>query len=390
MREIILLKMGEVVLKGLNRPQFEHKLIKDATLRLSRFGEFKIYGLQSAVYCEPLGDADLDGAFNAARKIFGVNSVSRAVSCPKNIEDIAKTAISYTASLMSAARSFKVESKRADKRFPMTSIEISRYVGGELADAFPNTAVDVHDPELTVCVEIRDYEAFIHAGGVPGAGGLPFGTSGSAVSLLSGGIDSPVSTFMMARRGLKIIPVHFFSHPYTSQLAKEKVIELTRVLSEYCGRLKLEIVPFTRIQEEIRKNCPEAAFTIIMRRFMMRIAEKIAIYNGCGAVITGENLGQVASQTMEAMTVTEAACGLPVFRPLIGMDKREITENAVKIGTFGTSILPYEDCCTVFTPRRPKTKPRLDEIIEYEKKLNTAALCDEAFGGIEQFIIHNV
>ena len=285
---------------------------------------------------------------------------------------------------MESARSFKVESKRSDKAFPMTSIELSQYVGGELADAYPDTAVDVHDPELTVHIEVRDLAAYVHAAPVPGAGGMPVGSNGVAVTLLSGGIDSPVSTYMIAKRGVRLIPVHFFSFPYTSQQAKDKVVELGRQLTAYCGRMTMEVVPFTHIQEEIRDKCPEEYFTLIMRRFMMRIAQHIAEANGAKAIVTGENLGQVASQTMEAMASTQAVTHLPVLQPLIGMDKEEIITIARKIGTFDTSILPYEDCCTVFTPRHPRTRPQVSEVEAAESALDVDTLVQEAIQGIER------
>ena len=285
---------------------------------------------------------------------------------------------------MEEAKSFKVETRRADKSFPMTSIQVSQYVGGELADRFPDTKVDVHEPELTVHVEIRDYSAYVHGPAVRGAGGMPVGSNGRAVTLLSGGIDSPVSSYMIAKRGVQLIPVHFFSFPYTSELAKEKVLDLAKILTDWCGRLTVEIVPFTHIQEEIRSKCPEELFTLIMRRFMMRISQKIADSNGCSALVTGENLGQVASQTMQAMAVTEECVSLPVLRPLVGMDKREIIAIARDIGTFDTSILPYEDCCTVFTPRHPRTKPNLAEILEAEAALDVDALVDEALKNTER------
>ena len=288
---------------------------------------------------------------------------------------------------MRAAASFKVESKRSDKRFPMTSIQLSQYVGGLLAEAFPETKVDVHDPELTVNLEVRDYAAYVHGPSVPGAGGMPVGSNGRAVTLLSGGIDSPVSTYMIAKRGVAVIPVHFFSFPYTSELAKEKVLTLAKQLTRWCGRLMVEIVPFTRIQEEIRDKCPEEYFTLIMRRFMMRIAEEIAELNGAKALITGENLGQVASQTMEAMAATEECVTLPVLRPLVALDKEEIITIARRIGTFETSILPYEDCCTVFTPRHPRTKPRVADVIEAEKELDIDGLVKEAVANIERVVL---
>ena len=385
MNDIILLKLGEIVLKGLNRKSFEQKLMSNVRRRLEPVGKFRVYCLQSTVYVEAQEDgADMDAAFEALKKVFGVIKLSRAAACEKDKDAIAKLAIEYLREDMERVRSFKVESKRSDKAFPMTSIELSQYVGGELADAYPDTAVDVHDPELTVHIEVRDLAAYVHAAPVPGAGGMPVGSNGVAVTLLSGGIDSPVSTYMIAKRGVRLIPVHFFSFPYTSQQAKDKVIELGRQLTAYCGRMTMEVVPFTHIQEEIRDKCPEEYFTLIMRRFMMRIAQHIAEANGAKAIVTGENLGQVASQTMEAMASTQAVTHLPVLQPLIGMDKEEIITIARKIGTFNTSILPYEDCCTVFTPRHPRTRPKLSEVEAAESALEIEALVQEAIQGIER------
>ena len=384
MNDIILLKLGEIVLKGLNRKSFEQKLMGNIRRRLAPLGNFRVYCLQSTVYVEGEEGADMDAAFEAMKQVFGVISLSRAAPCEKNKEAIAKLAIEYLRDEMESARSFKVESKRSDKAFPMTSIELSQYVGGELADAYPDTAVDVHDPELTVHIEVRDLAAYVHAAPVPGAGGMPVGSNGVAVTLLSGGIDSPVSTYMIAKRGVRLIPVHFFSFPYTSQQAKDKVVELGRQLTAYCGRMTMEVVPFTHIQEEIRDKCPEEYFTLIMRRFMMRIAQHIAEANGAKAIVTGENLGQVASQTMEAMASTQAVTHLPVLQPLIGMDKEEIITIARKIGTFDTSILPYEDCCTVFTPRHPRTRPQVSEVEAAERVLDIDALVQEAIQGIER------
>ena len=384
MNDIILLKLGELVLKGLNRKSFEQKLMGNIRRRLAPLGNFRVYCLQSTVYVEGEEGADMDAAFEAMKQVFGVISLSRAAPCEKNKEAIAALAIEYLRDEMESARSFKVESKRSDKAFPMTSIELSQYVGGELADAYPDTAVDVHDPELTVHIEVRDLAAYVHAAPVPGAGGMPVGSNGVAVTLLSGGIDSPVSTYMIAKRGVRLIPVHFFSFPYTSQQAKDKVIELGRQLTAYCGRMTMEVVPFTHIQEEIRDKCPEEYFTLIMRRFMMRIAQHIAEANGAKAIVTGENLGQVASQTMEAMASTQAVTHLPVLQPLIGMDKEEIITIARKIGTFDTSILPYEDCCTVFTPRHPRTRPQVSEVEAAESALDVEALVQEAIQGIER------
>ena len=384
MNDIILLKLGEIVLKGLNRKQFERKLLSNLAYRLSKIGKFDISCLQSTVYVSAKEEnTDMDAAFEACRHVFGIISLSRAAACSKDKDEISRLAIEYLRDDMLKAKSFKVESKRSDKSFPMSSIELSQYVGGELSEAYPECKVDVHNPELTVVVEIRDLAAYVHGTPVTGAGGMPVGSNGVAVTLLSGGIDSPVSTYMIARRGVRLIPVHFFSFPYTSIQAKEKVIELASLLTEYCGKMTIEIVPFTHIQEEIRDKCPEEYFTLIMRRFMMRIAEKIAIETGARGIVTGENLGQVASQTMEAMCVTRAVTTLPVIQPLIGMDKEEIIKKARKIGTFDTSILPYEDCCTVFTPRHPRTKPRLKDVEEIEKILDVDGLVEEALSGLE-------
>ena len=385
MNDIILLKQGEIVLKGLNRRNFEQKLIANVVRRLRPYGSFKVYALQSTIYVEPQEEnCDMDGAFEALQTVFGVIAITRAAACEKDPDAIAAKAIEYLAEDMSAARSFKVESKRSDKRFPLTSIELSQHVGGLLSEAFPDTEVDVRSPELTVHVEVRDLAAYVHSSPLPGAGGMPVGSNGRAVTLLSGGIDSPVSSYMIAKRGVHLIPVHFFSFPYTSEAAKEKVLTLTEKLTAYCGKLMVEIVPFTRIQEEIRDKCPEEYFTIIMRRFMMRIAQRIAEDNGCGAIVTGENLGQVASQTMSAMAVTEAVTDLPVLRPLIGFDKAEIVSLARKIDTFETSILPYEDCCTVFTPRHPKLRPSIAECEEIEKALDMEELIEDAIKNIER------
>ncbi len=368
MNDILLLKLGEIVLKGLNRKSFEQKLMGNIRRRLVPIGKFKVSCMQSTVYVEALEeDADMDAAFEAVQKVFGVVKISRAAACEKDKDAIARLAIDYLREDMRRAKSFKVESKRSDKSFPMTSIQLSQYVGGELAEAYPNCAVDVHEPELIVNLEIRDLAAYVHAQPVNGAGGMPVGSNGVAVTLL-----------------VRLIPVHFFSFPYTSQQAKEKVIELTKLLTAWCGRMTLEVVPFTHIQEEIRDKCPEEYFTLIMRRFMMRIAERIALSNGAKAIVTGENLGQVASQTMEAMASTQAVLSLPVLQPLIGMDKEEIVQMSRKIGTFDTSILPYEDCCTVFTPRHPRTRPSVAEVETAESALDVEALVEEALQGIER------
>ena len=385
MNDIILVKLGELVLKGLNRRRFEQKLQSNIRRRLEKIGNFKVYCLQSTIYVEGKDEtADMDAAMEVLGKIFGIVSIVRAAACEKDKDAIVERAKEYLREDMLNAKSFKVESKRSDKAFPMTSIQISQYVGGELAEAFPDTAVDVHNPELTVHIEVRDLAAYVHAAPVPGAGGMPVGSNGVALTLLSGGIDSPVSTYMIAKRGVRLIPVHFFSFPYTSQQALDKVVELAEELTDYCGRMTIEVVPFTHIQEEMRDKVPEEYFTLVMRRFMMRIATRIAEANGASAIVTGENLGQVASQTMEAMASTQAVTNLPVLQPLIGMDKEEIITIARKIGTFDTSILPYEDCCTVFTPRHPRTHPKLSEVEAAESALDIDGLVEEALAGIER------
>ena len=380
--DIILLKQGEIVLKGLNRREFEIRLVSNIRRRLKTFGEFRVYSMQSAVYAEPQGECDMEAALEAAMTVFGLNTVQRAAACEKDKDAIFAAAVSYLGPQLEAARSFKVESKRADKRFPMSSIELSQYVGGLLHERYPHLKPDMHTPEIVVNVEVRDLAAYVHGPAIQGAGGLPLGVGGRMAALLSGGIDSPVAMYMMAKRGVRIIPVHFFSHPYTSEMSKEKVLKLAGILTDYCGKMKVEIVPFTHIQEEIRSRCPEGLLTVITRRFMMRISERIAALNGCTALVTGENLGQVASQTPEALAVTEQCVSLPIFRPVIALDKKEIVDIARRIGTYETSILPYEDCCTIFTPRRPRTKPRLSEVLAAEAALDVEALVAEALGGV--------
>lgn len=383
MKEVLLLKCGEIILKGLNRKSFEDKLLGNIKRRLKHVANCEIYMRQSVIYVWINEEDDADAVVDATSKIFGINLICRAAVCEKNIEAMQKTAEEYLADKIANAKSFKVETKRGDKRFPMTSIQVSQHIGGELAFKYKHMKPDMHNPELTVYFEIRDEYAFVHSGAVAGAGGMPVGTNGKAAMLLSGGIDSPVAGYMMSKRGLELVAVHFFSYPYTSERAKEKVIELAEIMTAYTGRMPLIVVPFTKIQEQIRENCHEELFTLIMRRFMMRIAEKLAIQNGCGGLITGESLGQVASQTMPAMAVTGVVCELPVFRPVIGMDKEEIIKIARKIGTFETSILPYEDCCTVFTPKHPNTKPKMYKILQEESKLDVDSLVNEAVSAVE-------
>ena len=388
MREIMLLKQGEMVLKGLNRRGFEEKLMGNAKRRLKKYGQFRVYTRQSATYVEPVNDdCDFEGAWEAMQKLFGVVGLCRAASCPKDKDAIVACAKEYLGDKLSAAHTFKVETKRADKTFPLNSIQLSQYVGGELDDFYPNLTADMHDPEVTVHVEVRDYEAFVHADPEPGAGGLPIGVGGRALSLLSGGIDSPVASWMIAKRGVIVDMIHFYSYPYTSPEAKEKVLDLARLLVPYTGKQCVHVVPFTKIQEDLRRSCPEELFTILMRRFMMRIACRVAEKNGIQALVTGESVGQVASQTLDAMACTNAVCTVPVLRPLVGMDKEEIVRISRKIGTFETSILPYEDCCTVFTPKHPKTKPHVEDLVEAEKSLDVEALVNEAVTGIERVML---
>ena len=385
MNEIILLKLGEMVLKGLNRRSFEDKLQANIHRRLWPYGQFKVYTRQSTTYVEPKNDdCDVEGAFEALKKVFGIVGLSLARPCEKDKDAIVAACRQFLDDKLSAARTFKVESKRADKSFPMNSIQLSQYVGGELDELYPHLKVDVHHPELTVYVEIRDFAAYVHADPEPGAGGLPVGINGRAVSLLSGGIDSPVSSWMIAKRGVALDMVHFFSYPYTSPEAKEKVIQLARDLLPYTGRLVVHVVPFTAIQEELRRSCPEELFTIIMRRFMMRISQEVAKRCGAKALVTGECLGQVASQTMDAMICTGAVVQLPVLRPCIGMDKEEIVQISRRIGTYNTSILPYEDCCTVFTPRHPRLRPILSEVEAAEAGLDIDGMVKAAVDGIER------
>ena len=388
MKEIFLLKLGEIVLKGTNKRQFENKLRQNIRRRMRPYGNFDVYLMQSTVYVEPMDDeADVEGAWEACRCIFGLVSLCRCRPCEKDLDSIYEAVEAYLGDDLDCAKSFKVESKRSDKRFPLTSIGISQAIGGRLAEAHPTCTVDVHNPEYTVYVEVRDLAAYVHGPAVPGAGGLPTGVGGRAMCLLSGGIDSPVAAYMMAKRGVEVECVHFFSYPYTSQLARDKVMELARLVTKYCGRMTVNVVSFTQIQEAIRDNCPEEFFTLIMRRFMMEISQRIAKDDGCGALITGENLGQVASQTMEAMAVTGAVVDIPIFMPLVGMDKEEIITISRKIGTFETSVLPYEDCCTVFTPKHPKTKPTLGQLLNAEKNLDREALIQEALASVEKIAV---
>ncbi|MBQ8135315.1 MAG: tRNA 4-thiouridine(8) synthase ThiI [Clostridia bacterium] len=384
MKEVILIKLGEIVLKGLNRKNFEDRLVKNIKHRLHKIGAFKVKNSQSIITVTPVfDDIDIDDAADCISKIFGIATFSRACVAEKDIENIKETAAAYLKDQFGMIGSFKVEAKRSDKKFPFTSPEIAREVGGYLADTFPDVTVDVHHPDAVVTVEIRDDAAYIHSGVLKGAGGIPVGTGGKAAILISGGIDSPVAAYMMAKRGIELTAVHFASPPYTSERAEEKVVELLRRVSAYSGQMTMYTVPFTKLQEEIRDKCHEEYFTIIMRRFMMTIAEKIAENNDCKALITGESLGQVASQTIGAIACTDNACTMPVFRPLIGMDKEEIIGISRKIDTFDISIQPYEDCCTVFTPKHPRTRPVLKNVIAEQNKIDFAPLIQEAVENVK-------
>ncbi|MEE1319667.1 MAG: tRNA uracil 4-sulfurtransferase ThiI [Ruminococcus sp.] len=385
MKEIILLKDGEIVLKGLNRRAFEDVLKKNIKGAIRSLGSFEISSAQSIIYVKPLSDdIDLDEVCERVSRVFGIVSYSRAAVCEeKTLESVMQTAPVYLEKELKNAKTFKVEAKRSDKKFPYKSPEICRELGGEILSKFPHLKVDVHNPDVTVNVEIRDFGAYVHGAPLKGAGGIPVGTSGRAAILISGGIDSPVAAYMMAKRGIKLTAIHFASPPYTSKRAEDKVVRLLRKVSRYAGRLTMYTVPFTKIQERLKDECPEELFTIIMRRLMMEMSEKIALDNDCSALITGESLGQVASQTIGALGCTNEATDMVIFRPLIGMDKQEIIDISYKIDTFETSIEPYEDCCTVFTPKHPRTKPVLKYVKEAQEKADFAPLIEEALQNLK-------
>ena len=382
MKEILLCKYGEIVLKGANRRFFEETLCKTLRFRAKHYGNFTITRSQSTLVIEPTDEfADIDGMFESASKIFGIVGISRCAVCEKDMKSIEATVREYVPQFLVGKKTFKVIAKRSDKRFPLDSMKICAEVGGYVLSSVPHVRVDVHDPEIVVHVEIREFGAYIHAGQFKGAGGMPVGTNGKALLLLSGGIDSPVAGYMIAKRGVQIDAVHFESFPYTSERAREKVLELAREVAQYAGSFNVHVVSLTHIQEELVKTCEEDYFTLLLRRYMMAIADRLAHRLGCGGLITGESLGQVASQTMQAIGVTDPVATLPVFRPCIGLDKEEIIRIARKIGTFETSIQPYEDCCTVFTPKHPRTRPELEKVLEQERKLDFEALVQEALDG---------
>ncbi len=379
MKELLLCKYGEIVLKGANRKFFEDSLCRELRHRAKMYGNFDIYRSQSTIYISPLDeDADMDGMFSTARKVFGIVAVARCAVAEKNIEDISRVAREYLPPMLAGKRTFKVVGKRSDKSFPLGSMEVAAEIGGVILETMPHLKVDVHNPEIEVRVEIREFGAYIHAGHFSGAGGMPVGTNGKAMLLLSGGIDSPVAGYMIAKRGVRLEAVHFESFPYTSERARQKVLDLAKIVSEYSGTIPVHVVSLTHIQEELVKHCNEDYFTLLLRRYMMKIATILAEKRDCGALVTGESLGQVASQTMKALAVTDCMADRPVFRPCIGMDKEEIVQIARKIDTFETSILPFEDCCTVFTPKHPKTKPDPEKVAAEEAKLPFDALVEEA------------
>lgn len=384
MKEIILIKDGEISLKGLNRRSFEDVLKKNIKNALYGLGKFKITSAQSTIYVTPLTeDTDLDEVCGRISRVFGIVSFSRAAVCEKNMEQILPAAAAYLSEELLQAHTFKVEARRSDKKFPLKSPEICREAGSKILEAYPHLKVDVHHPDITVYIEVRDFGTYIHGNSIKGAGGIPVGTGGNAAILISGGIDSPVAAYMMAKRGVKLTAVHFASPPYTSERAEQKVVKLLKKVSRYSGPMTMYTVPFTKLQETIKAQCPEELFTIIMRRLMMQISEKIARDKDCAALITGESLGQVASQTIQALNCTNDAANMVVFRPLIGMDKQEIIDISYKIDTFETSIEPYEDCCTVFTPKHPRTKPVLQYVQEAQNAVDFAPLIDEALNNLK-------
>lgn len=388
-QEVILLKLGEIALKGLNRRTFEDALLKNIRRRLKDAGNFTVSSVQSTIYVVPEDEeADMDLAEERCSKVFGVVGYTRAGEAEKDLGKIQEKAAEYLRDVLEEVSAFKVECKRSDKKFPYKSPEISAEVGAYLLEKFPHLSVNVHEPDITVWVEIRENCAYVHSDAKPGAGGIPVGTGGKAAILISGGLDSPVAAWQMAKRGVELTAIHFASPPYTSELAHEKVVRLLKKVSEYAGRIKMITVNFTKLQEAIRDNCQEDLGTVILRRFMLKAAERIAKEEGCSALITGESLGQVASQTIQAIACTDAVASMPVFRPLIGMDKSEIVKIAYRIDTYDISIEPYEDCCTIFTPKHPRTRPILHFVEDAERAIDGEALLSEALESVETTTIY--
>ncbi len=391
MKQLIICYLGEVVLKGLNKSSFEAQIMKAIRLRVKNLGEFKIYKSQSVIYVEPIDEfCDIDTAYDKIRKIFGIATISKAIIVKKDFEEITNTVLENFSDVLAASKTFKVTAKRSDKNFGMTSTEIARELGGRILSKNYHLKVDVHNPQTMVMVEIRETAAYVHLGKQKAAGGMPVSSSGKAALMLSGGIDSPVAAYMMAKRGLSLMAVHFASPPYTSQRAKQKVVSLCEKLVDYTGKMPLLIVEFTTVQEYIRDNGVPELFTVLMRRSMMRITEILSDRYGAGAIVTGESLAQVASQTLSAIRATNQSVDMPILRPLIGMDKTEIVSISREIDTYETSILPYEDCCTIFTPAHPKTKPKMEEILGAEEKMDMQKLLqleNEAIESIERIFI---
>ena len=390
MKEIILCKYGELILKGLNRGYFESTMVREIKERLKDLGKCEIKYSQSIVRIEPDDSEeyfDIDEAVRRVSHVFGIATITRGIATEKSLDKIIEAAKAYLPDKLIGYKTFKVEGKRSDKNFPLTSPELSGEVGAAILSTVRGIHVDVKNPDVIVRVEIRENHAYITAGFEKAAGGMPAGTAGKALLLLSGGIDSPVAGYMIARRGAIIEALHFESFPYTSELARDKVLRLADEVCEYTGKMKVHIVSLTKIQEEMRKAGIDEYFTLLLRRTMMRLANRVAASHGCQAIVTGEALGQVASQTMQALTVTNDVAEFPVFRPCIGMDKEDIINVARKIGTFETSIEPYEDCCTVFTPKHPKTRPVLEKLLVEEQKIDFEALENEAFETLNTVVI---
>lgn len=384
LKKLVLVRYGEIILKGYNRPVFEDALIKNIKRAIADEGNVNITKAQATIYIEPLeSDMQIDAIVEKLKKVFGIVSIVVAYKTEKSIDAVEQEIKESFDAVLRGAETFKVEAKRADKKFPLKSPEICAEVGGRILSKYHHLKVDVNNPEVTIHVEIREGYAYVHTGREKGTGGMPVGTNGKAMLLLSGGIDSPVAGYMIGKRGVKLEAIHFFSYPYTSDRAKDKVLKLAQIIGDFMGGIKVHIVPFTDIQLEIRDKCPEEHLTLVMRRFMMQISQKIAEKRGCQALVTGESIGQVASQTMSALAVTDDAVSIPVFRPLIGMDKEEIVEISRNIDTFETSILPYEDCCTVFTPKHPTTKPKIEKIVMSQNLLDCERLINEAVEGTE-------
>ena len=388
MQRVILVRYAEIHLKGLNRPFFERLLVDRIKQALEPI-RVNVEREQGRIFVYGVEEEQLKDSMERLKRVFGIHSISPACCVDKDWNTIRDAAIAETKELVQngTPMTFKCFARRADKRFMMTSEQICRELGHELLEAYPNLSVDVHRPELKVTVEIRQQSAFVYTKEILGAGGMPVGSNGKAMLLISGGIDSPVAGYMIAKRGVVLDAVHFYSYPYTSERARDKVVELTRLVSRYAGVINLYLVPFTDIQLTIYDKCPSTETTVLMRRLMMKIAERIAKETGSLALITGESIGQVASQTVESLCVTDDAVSMPVFRPLIGFDKEEIIEKAQQIGTFETSILPYEDCCTVFVPKHPVTKPKVDRLRESEALVDFEPMIKEAIANTEKLII---